>query len=323
VIAGSPWAGLARWPLRAGLAAVCAVDVVSLAAELRGAGAGPLAHPGAPGWLLGLGGRVAPAAALAALALVALALFCAGRRSITVAIAAGAVGLGALALLTEACAALAGGPARNRFLSGAMLLGWIVGLLWARLHAIGDRARAERLGEAGAAAALAATYAAAGLSKLLAAGAGWADAAHLRAVILSHRGPSGIAALDGYVRLVVEHPSLARALAGAAVAIQAGSLLYLAHPRLRMLWGALIIGFHLNVQALTGIGYYEATFLAGLFSFPWGRLGRRRGSEEEEGPAVRRGVVGAALVAIAALIVIALLSGVRDYTGLHHRPGVG
>jgi hypothetical protein len=318
VIAGSPWAGLPRWPLRAGLAAVCAVDVVSLAAELMGTGAGPLAHPGAPGWLLGLGGRVAPAVALAVVALASLALFGAGKR----AIAAGAVGLGALALLTEACAALAGGPARNRFLSGAMLLGWIVGLLWAKVHAIGDRARAERLAEAGAAAALAATYAAAGLSKLLAAGAGWADAAHLRAVILSHRGPSGIAALDGYVRLVVEHPSLARALAGAAVAIQAGSLLYLAHPRLRMLWGALIIGFHLNVQALTGIGYYEATFLAGLFSFPWGRIGGSRGSEEEEGPAVRRGAVALALGGVASLVAFALLSGLRAYTGLHHRPGV-
>jgi hypothetical protein len=93
--------------------------------------------------------------------------------------------------------------------------------------------------------------------------------------------------------------------------------LYLAGPRLRLLWGSLLIAFHVNVFLLTGIPYLEAALLLALFTFPWAALAVRRG--EEGPPPFSR---GAATVLKRAALLVAILAGsawllpIRAYTAL-------
>lgn len=314
-MSASVYQGASRAPLRWLLALVAATEAVVLGVVLSHADRAASAGPAPLRWLAG--GPLA-AGAVATVVVLALAAFARRARPLT----AGAIALAGLALLSEAHTAVSESPRRVFFTSGAMLLGWLAGLAYARVLGGGagrDPARAEEiLAEAGAAAALAATYVNAAVSKLGDGGLGWmADASTLRGLVIMGTYVDGPGPLQ---RAVAEHPGVASALALVAVLTQLGSPLYLLHRRLRMLWGTLLLGFHLNVLVLTGIFYIQATILIVAWSYPWHRLLRRRAPPAGEAapaggdppilgasPAERRRLhlVSAAAALIAAALVTA------------------
>lgn len=343
----SPWEGSSRRPIRIAVACVLAADVIALSVALIGARPSALSHPAAPALLLALGGRpwlVAPIAAVALSAVVAFA-----RRP--AALAPGLCALGAAAILCESHAALVGGPMRVFFTGGAVMLGWLAGLAFARRlerarTAIepGDEpgARAEALGEAGAAAALAATYLGASVSKLLASGLSWADANALRVTVVSQRGLGGRSPLDLYASAVLASPALAWTLAALTLLIQTAAVLYPWSPRLRAAVGTLLLAFHLNVWALTPILFPQAMVMLVVLSYPWPRIAARLrprsparevpdGAPSPAGAAPPAQLPAAALARVAlraaalaaAVIALAALSPIRAYTGRHHRPDPG
>ncbi|MFO0548832.1 MAG: hypothetical protein U0271_10615 [Polyangiaceae bacterium] len=312
----SPWDGANRSVVRVALACVLGVDVIGLAISIAETPASAVSHPMAPRALLALGGRPLWVAPLALATLGALFVF-ARKRSF----AAGVGALVLLAALAEAQAALLDGPMRVFFTSGAVLLGWLLGTAIAGRAPVAER---DRFAEAGAVGALAATYANAATSKLLASGISWADANTLRAIVLTQRGLGEGSPLSFYARAVVEHPNLAYTLAAATLIIQATALFYPWTPLTRAVWGTLLIGFHLNVWALTPIVFPQAMALLALFSYPWPRLVARLRVASERAPiddadvgdARRRlAIAGAVWFALAAA---AVLLPIRRYTQLHH-----
>lgn len=318
----SPWDDGPRWPLRALLGGLAAIDAAALVVAILGASAGPRSHPDAPALLLGLGGSAAvivPAAA-------AIAGACAFTRG-PARLGAAALTLTALATLVEAHAALVGGPHRVFFATGAGLFGWSLGLVMAR--AAGERrgAAAERWAEFGAAGALAATYVGAVASKVAAAGLGWIDGDGLRAVILAQRGLGGGSPLDAYAALVVGSRGIATAFAAATMVFQAAAVAFPWSPRGRAWAGAGILLFHLNVWLLTPILFPQAMALVLALALPWPRWLRRRwprrfaadaSAARAEGstPRVGRGYAAGAATCVALALLFAPL---RPYAALHHR----
>ena len=125
-----------------------------------------------------------------------------------------------------------------------------------------------------------APYVEAGLSKLTTSGLVWADATVLRSAILSTHPVDDSSLLALYARLVVDSGGVARALSVATLVIQLGAVAYVVGPRLRMLWGALLLSFHVNVALLSqSIFYVQSCVLLLAFSFPWGRIFPQRATD--------------------------------------------
>lgn len=287
----SPYDGYSRRTLAVGLSACALIDL--------GSALGSIATRRIA-WL-------AWAAPVALAGAVALAQHARRRAPIASAL----VALAALAVVIGADAALLGGSRRNLFASGAALLGWTAGLAWARIL---QRADGEPLAEAGALAALAATYFNAGAGKLMHSGFAWAGAQTLRTMIVATRPMERSGPLATYARLVVEHPDFARALAAATVAIQLGALLWMLGPRLRAAWGVLLFAFHLNVFLLVNISYISQAALVALWSWPWPRLfGAPHASAPAEpdagDPARERRLAWRAAAIVAAAIALAVGGG--------------
>lgn len=249
--------------LRYVLAGVAALDAMELARGIHRSASNPPrqgAHPLA--LVMASTPCLVVVAGIALGALLAFAL----RRS---PLAAGLVALGALAILESTSATLAAaGHSRNYFAGGATLAGWLFGLAVARRI---DRSGDESFATAGATASLAATYFDAGLSKLLRSGVMWADAGARVAVLANHPIDDN-SALGAYARFIAENGAAARALSIATLAVELGAFLFLFGPRLRMLWGTLLLAFHVNVALATRtIFYVQASILLAAFSYPWGR----------------------------------------------------
>ncbi|MBK9753563.1 MAG: hypothetical protein IPO88_08660 [Nannocystis sp.] len=312
-----------RRHLRLGLALVAAVDLLAVALQVASTGAGPRSHPLAPAWLLAPGGHSFLVAAVAIPGLLALLAFARAWHPLR----SGALALATLCLLNESHAALIHGPSRPYFFSGALLLAWLAGTALARaLHRGEPRslARDERHAEAAALGVLAAIYVSAGLSKLLHSGVSWADQQTLRAIVLSHHRVADTSLAGSYAHFIAARPLLSQVLATLTLVVQLGAPLMLVGPRLRAAWGLLLLGFHVQVTLLTGIGYLQAKLLVPLFTLPWpallARL-RRGGPPPDPAPAVptrARRVLTLAALALALLAAITWLSPLRQYTDLHH-----
>lgn len=313
--------GPSRRHLRVGLALIASVDLMSVAIQVATTTAGPRSHPLAPDLLLATGGSPLAVAAAALPGLLALAAFARAWHPLR----SGAVALLALALINEAHAALVHGPSRPYFFSGALLLAWLAGTLFARVAHRGEPpslARDERHAEAAALGVLAAIYASAGLSKLQHSGVGWADAHTLRAIVLAHHRVDDTSFTGSYAHFIAARPWLGQALATLTLLIQLGAPLLLIGPRLRALWGLLLLGFHVQISLLTGIGYLQAKLLVPLFTLPWpallARLRHRPPAIDPPLPPPPRRVVTLAALALAALAAAIALSPLRRYTDLHH-----
>jgi hypothetical protein len=234
----SPFDGRSRRPLAWALAILCAWELwVMVQAQERSA----------PLWIV------------AAVGFVGLGLFALRVRPIVSGLAA----LTAMSVAAQSRELQAGGPMRHQYAVGVALLGWLCGLAWERRRP----EEAEATAEMGAAAALAATYVSAGLSKLL--HGGWAESATLRAMLVAHRRVGDPSLFGRYAQLIVENARFAEALSWATLVVQLGAVLYLVGPRWRALWGTLLLAFHLHVLYLTGISYFGAMYLLVVWSYPW------------------------------------------------------
>jgi hypothetical protein len=311
----------ARRHLRIGLALIAAVDLVSVALQVADTLPGPRSHPLAPAWLLAPGGHYGLVAAIAIPGMLALATFARARHPLR----SGALALLVLTTLNETHAALIHGPSRPYFFSGALLLAWLAGTAFSRVahrDAPPSLARDERHAEAAALGVLAAINTTAGLSKLHHSGVGWADQQTLRAIVLSHHRVDDTSYAASSAQFIAARPLLTQTLATLTLVVQLGAPLMLLGPRLRALWGLLLLGFHVQITLLTGIGYLQAKLLVPLFTLPWpALLARLRHDSPPIDPPLKappRRVVVLAALTLAALTALAALSPLRRYTDLHH-----
>ncbi len=271
------WDGRSRAALRIGLPAIMAVEQLVEAWQVAAQAADPERFP--PSGALSRALASTPEAAWGIYAMIVLGLVFVARDRAPV--KAGLWALGWAALLSEWQTQIFGSPSRNAFFPGAALLGWLLGQLWATTvlervqgataHAHPSRHRdfRERLGEAGALGCIAAAYVGSCASKLLAAGASWADASQVRALLLWQEPLADWPWLLAWRDAIVEDPSLARAAAIATLAIEGGALLLLFGPRLRLFWTAMLGGLHVTITLLCTMPYLEPMALLLLLAVPW------------------------------------------------------
>jgi hypothetical protein len=269
------WDGRSRAALRIGLPAIMAVEQLVEAFQVAAQAADPTRFP--PSGALSRALASMPEAAWGIYAMIVLGLALVARDRSPV--KAGLWALAWAALLSEWQTQIFGSPSRNAFFPGAALLGWVLGQLWATtvLERDADGARdasrhrdlRERLGEAGALACIVAAYVGSCLSKLLAAGTSWADAAQVRALLLWQEPLADWAWLHAWRDAIIEDPARARAAAIATLVIEGGALLLLLGPRLRLVWAALLCGLHLTITLLCTMPYLEPIALLGLLAVPW------------------------------------------------------
>ena len=311
-------------PLRSGLALVAAIDLAVLAVVVGTTTPGTPVPAATPAALRLFVHHPLPVLIVAAAGFAGLFGFGrGGRRSVV----GGVVGLVALGLLAEAHAALAGGPMRTFFTSGAMLLGWLFGetLATSSLGSseLGDSARAqvrESLAADGARGVLAATYVASGLSKLAASGASWIGPVGLRAIVLSQRPLDDSSILGAYAGAIESSASFATALAALAVVIELGAVLYPFSSRLRVVWGTLLLLFHLNAMLVLRLLRPEAMMLIALFSYRWAFTKETRLDAAETAGAPRAAVLRSlAPWILGVLVACAVLASrpVKAYTAMH------
>ena len=273
----------ARPGLRLTLAAVLLFDLFAIVNNFFVVPQPDILLPWSPHWLITLDVHTWPIVVLVIVTAVSIGGFARGRRA---QLWFGLLALLCLAVLVESLAAHVGGHRRRFYGPGAVLAGWLVGLVVGRVRGADD-ARSERLAEAGAAGALAATYVNAGLQKLLAGGL-FRDHT-LQAHILTHHHVDDPTVFGSIARHVALDPQLAMGLALATVVIQFGAWVFLLGPRARVVWGTLLISFHLGTLLFLHIIYLGATILLVAWSFPWGRLaarlrGRPRAATRPEDP---------------------------------------
>lgn len=224
-------------------------------------------------------------ALLSVLALVGLGAFALRKYPLAAALTA----LVSLGLVNEAYSAVVPSPRRMFFTSGAMLAGWIFGMLAAGLHnqrhgKPRDLDFEDRLGEAGALAGFAGTYFNAGIQKV--ANQSLFDPTSLRAIIYSHHHVGDTTILGRIAHFTAEHIWLSAILSVGAVAIQVSSVgLTSRRGGLRLAAGSLLLSFHLGTLILLDIIYVEATALLIAFAFPWHRLLGRTNEPTVDDPA--------------------------------------
>jgi hypothetical protein len=295
------WDGRSRAALRIGLPAIMALEQLIEAFQVAAQAADPTRFP--PSGPLSRTLSSVPEAAWGIYAMILLGLVLVARDRAPV-----KAGLWALAwatLLSEWQTQIFGSPSRNAFFPGAALLGWVLGQLWATTvlernpqarHASTHRDLRERLGEAGALACIAAAYVGSCTSKLLAAGASWADASQVRALLLWQEPLADWPWLLAWRDAIVENPSLARAAALATLMIEGGALLLLLGPRLRLLWSAALVGLHLVITLLCTMPYLEPCALLVLLAVPWPAVAACAGADDDAprhgGGARMRGAAG-------------------------------
>ncbi len=180
-------------------------------------------------------------------------------------VGAGALALVALGVLSTVEAHLFGSPRRDFFFSGLCLLGWLAGLVVARVR--GCRGEEESWAHTGALALLGAAYANAGISKLVYGGIGWASGAEVQATVVGQTGLVGGGLLGALRTFVASTPALLTCFAVATLTFELAGPLLLAGRRVRRLVATGLLGMHTGILLMTGIFYLESMVL--LVAFGW------------------------------------------------------
>lgn len=159
---------------------------------------------------------------------------------------------------------------------------WLLVLLAAAEHARAPPGQAPRWVREGAVFALAAFYAGAGLSKLLAVGPRWGDGVALQLWLWRLGDP------DSAVRAwAIASPALSAALAGAALALELAAALAVPFPRSRPWLGAGLVALHLGIDRALHIDFRANLLLVALVLLPWSgrsRSAAARGEQREACP---------------------------------------
>ncbi|MRG97648.1 hypothetical protein [Polyangium spumosum] len=313
---GSPWDGYSRAPLRIGLAAIAGLVFLGEAWSVARMASDPHFAPKSPGVLQFLPNTPALAWALFGLAAVGLLFVALGRWTI----AAGLWAITWMAVLSQWQIELFGTPSRNCFFPGAMLFGWVLGAVWARVVAgpIAEtpegRPFRESLAEAGAMACIAAGYVGSALSKLFASGFGWVNPSQIRWLVLSQEPLAAWPWLLSYRQALVESPDLARLSALLTLVIEGGSFVLLFGARWRLAWAWVICALHVNIILLCTMPYFEPMSLLLLFALPFPRIFGRPRIEDpllERRPAFGKAIIPDAMwILLCVLIVLAWIAPV-------------
>lgn len=282
---------IAASALRIGLASVVALDVLGYFFFVDDARTRAQAVGASWGWLTEWTSSM-PGRGL--LLLVGLAsVVCFARRPGR--LGAGALSLGVLVLLSSAHTQLFGSPWRHLFFSGLCLLGWIAGLVLARVDGRGSD---ESYAATGARALLGSAYLSAALSKLLYGGTGWADGTTIQASVINQTGLVADTWLDAYRSWVAFSPTVAAALAVGTMVVEAAGPALLGPKRIRALTAFGLWAMHFNIFLLTGILYWESMVLLVLLGLPVGGPVGEPGERAPRSAALLGNRVFAPLVAI-------------------------
>jgi len=205
---------------------------------------------------------------------------------------------------------------------GAMLAGVVLGEVYARIEGVRpERSRSEglearRFGMTGALGMLAGSYMAAGTSKLLGGGIGWATSSAIRLMVLSHSDVEGSFWAVGIPHWTAASPHFCMALEVGTLVIQLGAFMLLVGPRARRLWALLIVAFHAGIYVTSHILFVSPMLFAAVVAIPWARLLPARATDrddpgEERQDAMRRATRPGALLLLAAgeMIAVRLATG--------------
>ena len=201
----------------------------------------------------------------------------------------------------------------------ASLVGWLAGAALLR-GAVRpeDRDRvdvADRGGWQGALAIFAATYVAAGLSKIFRSGMGWADPRTIGYIVLANL-PQGLGWRTTLDQFVLTHHSLAAGLAGLTLVLELGALLMLGPGWARSLACLSIFAFHTSLFAMVGLISPGSHVLALAYGLPWPSLIPRWRQMPETtvdlDPARARKSLAVASVVVIALMALAWGTQLRE-----------
>lgn len=179
---------------------------------------------------------------------------------------AGAVMLGAMALLSYVHAAQFGSPWRHLFHSGGCVLGWMAGAAWARRSGA-QASEAEAAASWGALGVLGAAYTSAGVSKFLFGGQAWASGLTLQAALLGQMGDAANGWRGALRAWCLAQPLAVQALTWGTLVWELAGLGLLGPAWLRRVVGVGLAAMHLTIFALTEIGYPTSMFL--LLTLGW------------------------------------------------------
>ncbi|MEI8258880.1 MAG: hypothetical protein WCJ30_24695 [Deltaproteobacteria bacterium] len=247
-----------------------------------------------------------------AVTLLALYRFLGPRASL----ASGLVALAGMKIAGETFAAVFTVHRQDFYQGGAMLAGVVMGEAYARRAGVRpENSRAEalearRFGMTGALGMLAGSYMAAGTSKLLAGGFGWATSSALRLMLLSHAEVDGGAWSLVVPRWTAASPLVCMALETGTLIIQLGAFMLVLGPRARRLWATLIVAFHAGIYLTSHILFLTPMIFAIAVAVPWSRVLRRAEDPEDPGeakqdlarPVTRPGALVLIVVGCAALL---------------------
>lgn len=260
-----------------------------------------------------------PPLLVAVFAAAALALAAFARRPAR--LAAGAAALVLTGLLMTFFQAYTRSTSQFVVFGGAAMLGWLAGLLFARIVRTPGRASdAERLAATGALAVYAAIYVRAGLNKLLVSGLDWVDPSTMHSTLLIHWDPDPESLRRRFQEAALAFPATSAALTGAVVLVQLGAFSMLLSRRARLAVAGVLTGFHLAVFAVTPILFQTALFLSLLVGLPGALLARRlRPDPAPSAPGEPPSRARLALAA-AALASLAGAAAAIPWERLHPRP---
>jgi len=175
---------------------------------------------------------------------------------------AGALALGALAVLSTVHAQLYGSPWRHLYFSGVCLLGWLLGLGVARWHGAPTD---ESYAQVGSIALLAAAYLNGGLSKLVYSGVDWVWGAPIQAIIVAQDGLVQDSIMSAYRSWVVTTPGVASIFSIVTLGVEFLAPLMVVGQRTRRVVALGLFAMHANIFVLTAILYWESMVFLVLF----------------------------------------------------------
>jgi hypothetical protein len=198
----------------------------------------------------------------------------------------GFVALAGMKILFEVFATMYSAHHQDFFQSGAILLGFVLGEAYA--YCIGLRESrgddewlaCKQFGATAAIALFAATYVAAGTSKIIYGGVSWIDSSTIRLMVAAHTEIGTGAWKDAIGQWVAASPEFCSFLQIGTVIIQVGSILLVAGNRIRTWWAILIVLFHLGIYFPSNILFLQPLIFAAILAFPWRRVMTRSAGRE-------------------------------------------
>lgn len=161
----------------------------------------------------------------------------------------------------------------SHILSGAMMVGWVGGVLFARLVGVrGAPVDIDRYGAIGAGAMIGAAYFNAGLSKLLVSGVGWADPRQIQTFLGAFVGTGEPELFTSLRFWALGSTFWCATFAWATLICELGGVLFPFGYRLRLLAGTGILVFHAGDLVFSNIIFAQPVVLIILFTYPWERL---------------------------------------------------